>query len=228
MTRPLSFLLIVAASVSMSIPATPVYGQGGAAPPARPAPPPFDRKAPLPPLSGVTRERELLLATLAAPASVSDFATIWVTGPGGYEVARQGTTGWGCLVQRGYNGRGAFPRCDSPERVATLYPVYFLLEELRTKKGSAEDYERAVADGYRNGKYRQPPTGALSYMYAQGSIKPHVMIAQPFCAHQHLGLAHDSLVRTATTGVDVLGAGRPDCDLIIWTPDSTLRKVPAP
>ncbi|HEX9564624.1 MAG TPA: hypothetical protein VF981_11660 [Gemmatimonadaceae bacterium] len=137
--------------------------------------PAYDRSKALPARVPITRDAEVKMARAAAPAAVSDRATIYLAGPRGYQVAHLGTNGWGCFVQRGGSGKGFFPRCDDAERVATLYPVYFLLEEYRAAGKSAADYDAAVADGYRSGRYRAPAVGALSYMLAEGAIKAHVM-----------------------------------------------------
>jgi hypothetical protein len=195
----------------------------------QPSPPspaaPLDRDAPLAPLRGLTREREIALALASAPAAISDSATVWVTGPKGYEVAQQGSNGWGCLVQRGYAGTVPFPRCDDAERVAAVYPVFHLLEQFRAEGKSARAYEAAVAEGYRRGKYRAPSPGAVSYMYADGALPPHVMISMPHCTIARLGFATPQQMSDATIGVSLLGLGRPNCDLIIFTPPETRRKV---
>lgn len=198
--------------------------------PASPAPK-FDADAPMPPSKSASREREMALARLAAPEAVSKGATIWVVGDKGFEVAIAGTTGWGCLVQRSVRGgRGGFPRCDDPERVATLYPTFFLMEEMRAAGKSANDYRAQLADGYRTGRFHAPRPGAISYMYAQGPIPPHVMIALPNCRPEDIGISAEAM-SDSTLGVSLLGwsstqPGGPDCDFIIYTTPETARKVP--
>ena len=177
----------------------------------------YDRTAPLPRRAPLAREAEVSMARAAAPAAVSGQATIFVAGPAGYEVAVRGTNGWGCFVQRNARGDGTFPRCDDAERKATLYPVYFLLEEFRAAGKSATDYDAAVAEGYRTGKYRAPAKGALSYMLAEGAIKPHVMISVPGCRATQLGLANDEAMQDATLTTIFRGIGDRDCDMVIWT-----------
>ncbi len=184
----------------------------------------YDRNTPLPPLVKLDRETEIEMARAAAPSSVSDHATIWVVGSRGYEVARGGTNGWGCFVQRNSLGTGAFPRCDDPERVAALYPVYFLLEEYRARRGTGSDYDRAIADGFKSGKYRAPAVGAMSYMLAAGAIPPHVMVAVPGCKVQQLGLATVEQMRDTTLTTVFRGLGETDCDMVIFTPPTSRRQ----
>ncbi len=186
--------------------------------------PAYDRGTPLPPLHQLVRDTEVDMARAAAPAAVSDHATIWVVGSRGYEVAHKGSNGWGCFVQRSAAGTGTFPRCDDAERVATLYPVYFLLEEYRVLGRTASDYDRAVADGYKSGKYRAPAVGAFSYMLADGAIKPHVMFSLPSCKAQHLGLANADQLRDSTLTTVFRGMGEPDCEVVIFTPESSRRQ----
>jgi len=179
--------------------------------------PALDRTMKLPARVALDRDAEMRMARAAAPSAVSDQATIYVAGTTGYVVARAGTNGWGCFVQRNARGDGLFPRCDDAERVAALYPVYFLLEEYRALGKSAADYDAAVAEGYRSGTYRAPARGALSYMLADGAIPPHVMVAVPGCQATDLGLASEEQMQDSTLTTIFRGIGDRDCDMVIWT-----------
>lgn len=196
------------------------------APPARVAgaqTPGYDRSTPLPPRAPIARADEIRMARAAAPVAVSDHATIWVAGARGYEIAVQGTNGWGCFVQRNSAGTGTFPRCDDAERVAALYPVYHLLEAYRAQRRSANDYDRDVAAGYASGKYRAPATGAMSYMLAEGVIPPHFMVSVPHCTVEKLGLATPEQMADTTLKVVFRGLDTPDCDLVVFTPPESRR-----
>jgi len=183
--------------------------------------PALDRTARLPARVAIERDAEMKMARAAAPAAVSDQATIYVAGAKGYVVGRKGTNGWGCFVQRNARGDGLFPRCDDAERVAALYPVYFLLEEYRALGKSAADYDAAVTEGYRSGKYHAPAKGALSYMLADGAIPPHVMVAVPGCQATDLGLANEQQMQDSTLTTIFRGIGDRDCDMVIWTGPGT-------
>ena len=68
---------------------------------------------------------------------------------------RRGSNGYGCIVQRGTNGQSLIPRCDEASGVAALFPLFFLLEEMRAQGASVEAYRKAVGEGYRTGRLRR-------------------------------------------------------------------------
>jgi hypothetical protein len=184
----------------------------------------------------VSRADEIALARTAAPPVIADRATLWVLGERGYEKAQDGSNGFGCLVQRGTNGQSLIPRCDDASGVETLYPVMFLLEEMRVQGRTVAEYSSAVGDGYRTGRFKAPRHGGLSYMYSvdayfitdagqRVAFTPHVMIYWPNCSVRDLGVARSEDVRQ--THLSLLGLGTPDCHLIINTPPETARKVTA-
>src|SRR5690242_15979251 len=63
-----------------------------------------------PPLSAymMPREAEIALAKSAAPASISDHATIKVLASDGFETVHQGDNGFVCFVMRGFTGAPTF------------------------------------------------------------------------------------------------------------------------
>lgn len=104
------------------------------------------QSAKYPPLSEymMTPEAEVALARSAAPASISDRATIKVLTASGYQVARDGDNGFVCMVMRGfsaptytpaqirdlvYDSKTRAPICFNQEASRTVMPYY----ELRTK-----------------------------------------------------------------------------------------------
>ena len=190
--------------------------------------------ATLKPAVRLTPAREIELARTAAPSLISNRASIWVLGAGGYEQAVTGSNGFGCLVQRGTNGQSLIPRCDDAHGVSALYPVMFLLEEMRASGATVSAYTTAVGEGYRTGRFQAPQQGGLSYMYSvegyfvsdtdqRVSFSPHVMIYWPNCAWRDLGVSNVDEARK--THLTLLGVGTPDCHLIINTPPETARKV---
>jgi hypothetical protein len=97
----------------------------------------------------VSRAQEVALARTAAPSVIAERAGIWVLGERGYEKAVESSIGYGCIVQRGTNGQSLIPRCDEASGVDALYPLFFLLEELRAQGKTVAEYSAAVGDGYR-------------------------------------------------------------------------------
>jgi len=56
----------------------------------------------------MARDAEISLAKSAAPASISDHATIRVLTNSGFEVAQEGDNGFVCFVMRGFTGAPTF------------------------------------------------------------------------------------------------------------------------
>src|SRR5215510_13592449 len=70
------------------------------------------------------RDAETSLAKSAAPASISDHATIKTLTEHGYEVAQQGDNGWVCFVMRGFTGAPTFTPAEF--RAIAAYDPKFL------------------------------------------------------------------------------------------------------
>jgi hypothetical protein len=190
--------------------------------------------AKLPEALRVPREQEIALAKSAAPPAVSEAAGVWVLGDNGYEKAKHGTNGYGCIVQRAMSGRSLIPRCDDPSGVETLFPVYQLIETMRAEGRTYGDVRKAIDESYRTGKLKAPKHGGLSYMYSvdgfyAGSdgqrtpFVPHVMIYQPNCDVRALGMTKREEMRG--TGLTLIDYGTPECVLVVSTPATTARRV---
>jgi hypothetical protein len=188
----------------------------------------------LPEVLRISREHEIALAKSAAPPAVSEAAEIWVLGKRGYEKAKAGTNGYGCIVQRAMSGRSLIPRCDDPSGVETLFPVYRLIETMRAEGTTYGDVRRALNESYRTGTLKAPKHGGLSYMYSvdgffagadgqRTSFVPHVMIYQPNCDVRSLGMTTREEMRG--TGLSFIDYGTPECVLVVSTPPSTARRI---
>jgi hypothetical protein len=188
----------------------------------------------LPQVVRLARDHEIALAKTAAPASVSDSAEIWVLGDKGYEKVIDGRNGYGCIVQRGLGGQSLIPRCDDPSGVQALFPVYQYIEQMRRDGRTLGEARRGIADGFKNGKFKEPRFGGFSYMYSVDAVfvtatgeriafTPHVMVYWPGCDVKQLGMG--SRAQTAGTGLGFIDYGTPECTLIINTPPNTARRV---
>ncbi|NOT08876.1 MAG: hypothetical protein HOP28_11795 [Gemmatimonadales bacterium] len=185
----------------------------------------------LPPAVRIPREREIALARSAAPKAVSDSAEIWVLGDNGFEKAVGGTSGYGCIVQRGLGGQHIIPRCDDRSGVESHYAVYQLIERMRLAGRTYGDARKAIADGFRDGTIKEPKFGGFSYMYSvdgafktpTGSAKfsPHVMIYWPNCNAKQLGVG--SSAGMSGSGLAFIDYGTPECVLVVNTPPGTAR-----
>lgn len=143
------------------------------------------------------RSAEITLARSAAPAAISNDATVLVLGPQGYQTAVQGKNGFVCMVERGWVGtldwsekwnpriRGA--DCLNPPAARSILP----LAKLRTEMLLAGHTRVEVIDRIREGlgKGELPPLepGAMSYMMSKDSYLtdsgghncPHLMFFMP-------------------------------------------------
>jgi hypothetical protein len=156
----------------------------------------------------MNREDEIALARSAAPATVSDRATVKVMTRTGYEVASQGSNGSVCLVMRGWSGvtfaadshhvaydsKLRAPICFDPRAARTILPQ----EELRARLGlqamPPKEIAAAVATAYAKGELPQLEGVAFGYMWsrdqnlgAEEAWHPHMMIYAPYYENAMLG-----------------------------------------
>jgi hypothetical protein len=164
--------------------------------PAAADPTAFERMAPLarylmPPGS------EIALARSAAPAAISDRATILILDSQGYQTAVRGTNGFTCLVERSWmapfqspdfwNPKIRGPVCYNSAASATVLVYTFR----RTKLALAGDSKEKMLDEARAALARNelpsPAPGAMSFMMskdgylsdADGHWHSHLMFHVP-------------------------------------------------
>src|SRR6266581_2221973 len=138
------------------------------------------------------RDAEIALARSAAPASISDRATIKVLTPSGFEVASQGDNGAVCLVMRGFSAPTYTPAqfrdlvydptvhapiCFTAPAAKTAMPYY----ELRTRLALEGKGPDQIAQGVQ-----------LAYDKGQLPHRDAVTFAYMWSAHQHLGSGIDA------------------------------------
>lgn len=159
------------------------------------------------PARTLPRDEQIAIALSAAPDSVAQAASVWVQKPSGtYELARQGTNGFGCLIQT-----DRFPRCDDKEGIDTVFPPIFFKEELRAKGQTQEQITAAVNEAYKSGRFRAPRAGSLSYMlscHPRSVVPAHIMYAVPEATPATLGApTRDTAMQLAKEGLSVLKLG---------------------
>ena len=165
-----------------------------------------------PPLSQymMPQDAEIALARSAAPANVSDRATIKVLNESGFEVAIEGDNGFVCMVMRAWSAPTytpvAFldfvyyallraPICFNPVAVETMMRYY----ELRTELGLQGKNPDEIADGieaaYAKGELPRIETVSFAYMWSAdqdlgpgiGHWHPHMMVFTPYYENSLLG-----------------------------------------
>ena len=214
-TLGLSLVLLALTTTGTAQSPTPPASQQAAQQSTTPAQSANRPKVPL--ARELSRERQIEILMGTAPAAVSEAASLWIVKPtGGYEQIKQGTNGYGCLIQS-----NRFPRCDDAEGVATIFPVIFHVEDMRVAGKSEAEISASVADGYRTGKFRVPKPGGLCYMLSsdpQSVVPPHVMYAMPYATRETLGYTADRRAGMGDLQVSILDAGKPDAHVVIMTP----------
>lgn len=172
----------------------------------------FAQEMKYPPLSAymMPREAETALAKSAAPASISEHATIKVLTGNGFETVHQGENGFVCFVMRGFTGAPTFtpvqfrfmsydpktlaPICLNPQAVKTVLPYY----ELRTKLGiegrTPEQIAEAVKEAYASGRIPNRSEVSFGYMWSADQVlgpaghwHPHIMVFAPNYENSMLG-----------------------------------------
>lgn len=171
------------------------------------------------------RAEEIALARSAAPAEVSDSATIFVLGASGYEVAVQGSSGAACYVSRDWI-TSIEPHCFDPEGARTIMPMAMYRVGRLHAGASKAEAEREIADGLADGRFRLPSRPVMSYMMSEaqklvapngmpvGHWKPHIMIYQPYLSTRDLGFAGSE----GTVTIALVDAGMPTANVTIVVP----------
>jgi len=148
------------------------------------------------------RDAEIALARSAAPASISDRATIKVLTPSGFEVASQGDNGAVCLVMRGFSAPTYTPAqfrdlvydptvhapiCFTAPAAKTAMPYYELRTKLAIEGKGPDQIARAVEAAYDAGQLPHRDAVTFAYMWSAdmqlgpgiGAWHPHVMVFAP-------------------------------------------------
>lgn len=173
------------------------------------------------------REREIALARSAAPPEISAEATVLALVRGaGFQVAREGTNGVTCLVNRSWP-RAIEPHCFDREGSRTILPVHLREMELKEKGWSKDAIHADIAEGFRTGRFVPPSRPAVSWMQSAaqdlyndegahvGAWKPHLMIYHPYLTPEDLGLPEGP---PPGDGPMVVDPGRPTANLVIVMP----------
>lgn len=165
-----------------------------------------------PPLSEymLPREAEAALARSAAPANISDRATIKVLTASGFQVAEKGDNGFVCMVMRGwsaptytpapfrdlvYDAKVAAPICFDPEASRTVLPYYELRSKLGMEGKTPDQIAEGVQAAYAKGELPKRDGVTFAYMWSAdqqlgpgvGHWHPHMMVFAPYYKNSMLG-----------------------------------------
>lgn len=136
---------------------------------------------------------EIALAKSAAPAAISDHATVLVLQAHGYITAVKGTNGFVCAVERGWmspfdapqfwNPKLRGPICFNPQAVKSILPITYKRTALVLSGRSKDEIKKAMTTAFATKQMPPLQPGAMSYMMSKqgylddkfGHWMPHLM-----------------------------------------------------
>lgn len=155
--------------------------------------PDYSRMAPLSQYLMTDRAAEIALARSAAPATISDGATILVLEPHGYVTAAEGKNGFVCAVERGWmspfsapqfwNPKLRGPICYNAEAAKSILPITYKRTALVLAGQSREEIKKDIEAALAAKQLPPLEPGAMSYMMSRqgylddqaGHWIPHLM-----------------------------------------------------
>lgn len=153
---------------------------------------------------------EIALAKTAAPANISERATIKVLTRSGFEIGQQGDNGSVCMVMRGfsaptytpaqfrnlvYDATVRAPICFTEPAARTVMPYYELRTKLALQGKSPDEIAEGIAAAYARGELPKRDGVTFAYMWSArqylgsgiGHWHPHVMIFAPYYDNSMVG-----------------------------------------
>src|SRR5215472_3054819 len=153
---------------------------------------------------------EIALAKTAAPANISERATIKVLTRSGFEVAQQGDNGSVCMVMRGfsaptyspaqfrnlvYDATVRAPICFTSAAARTVMPYYELRTRLALQGKSPDEMAAGVEAAFAKGELPKRDEVSFAYMWSAqqnlasgiGHWHPHVMVFAPYYDNSMVG-----------------------------------------
>lgn len=153
---------------------------------------------------------EIALAKSAAPATISDHATIKVLTISGFRVVRPGDNGFVCEVMRAfsaptyspaqfrdlvYDSSVRAPICFNPQAARGVLPYYELRTKLAMEGKAPEEIATGVQTAYVRGQLPERSGVSFAYMWSAdqnlapgiGAWHPHVMVFAPYYDNSMLG-----------------------------------------
>jgi len=158
----------------------------------------YPNMAPIEQYLSASQADEIALARSAAPASISDNATVLALSAHGYETAAQGANGFVCIVQRAWandfssnefwNPKLRAPICFNAAAAHSVLPEYLQRTQWVLAGASKSELLERTRAALTAGAIAQPEPGAMCYMMsrrgylgdaARGPWHPHLMFFFP-------------------------------------------------
>ena len=163
------------------------------------------------------RDVQIMIAKSAAPKEVADKADVYVLGRNGYELAVKGSNGFSCAVER-ERVDTMEPECYDREGSRTTFKARQFVEQQRAKGVSEQRIERAVAAGYKSGRFKTPSKPGIVYMLGSNYVfdpdakqiihfPGHLMFYAPYATAKTVGSGGGAPY--------IVHPGKPDALLIV-------------
>ena len=197
---------------------------------------PYPRMAPLSQYLIADRQAEIELARSAAPASISNAATVLVLTPHGYETAERGTNGFTCVVERSWsdpfdstefwNWKKRGPVCyNAPASRSVLQYTIFRTKLALAGASKGQILER-LRSAITNGQLPPAERGSMAYMmskqqYLNDDAKawyPHVMLYAPMADAANNGESWGADRRGSPVVFDSLHHVNPEPFTVFYVP----------
>ena len=178
---------------------------------------------------------EMELALSAVPPSLRDGATVYVFGNTGYRLARSGSNGFTCLVNRDafLYGNVAFkPTCWDADGKTSYVPVMLHVGEMLAAGKSAGEIEADVDAGFKDGRFHRPTRTGVAYMLAgdvnldtetgavtKQSFTGHYMIYAPGVTNADIGVTPNTGAEKRMPFIFNQGAGGSNLAYLIAVPE---------
>jgi hypothetical protein len=144
------------------------------------------------------QDKEMAIALNAAPEHLRSGASVYVLKENGFVLARKGTNGFSCIVNRDHP-LNQKPTCYDAEGSETILPKVLRFGELLMRGVPLDAIKAEIAEGFRTGKFISPRRPGVAYMLS-GDIKnynastgkvesfpPHVMFYAPNLTNEDIG-----------------------------------------
>jgi hypothetical protein len=163
------------------------------------------------------RDVQIKIAKSAAPNEVADKADIYILGKYGYELAVKGSNGFSCAIER-ERVDTMEPECYDREGSRTTFKARQFVEQQRAKGVSEEKIEKALAAGYRSGRFKAPSKPGIVYMLGSNYVfdpdakqiihfPGHLMFYAPYATAETVG--------SGAGAPYIVHPGKPDALLIV-------------
>lgn len=178
------------------------------------------------------RAEEVALARSAAPAAISNAATVMVLTRTGYVTAAKGTNGFVCLVERAWmspfdapgfwNPKTRGPDCYNPAAARFMVPIINKRTALVLSGATKPQILAAMTAAAARRELPRPEAGAMTYMMSRqqvlgdsnGPWHPHLMFITPAAKASAWGanVAHSPVI------LDDSHTQTPEADSIFMIP----------